>query len=171
MKVAHVARRHMVLLAFSVLCSEWVTSSCPSLLPLLRGWCRGGSVCNLPLIHPELQAKKKAKYHNSSILNLNQWSQLDLCACVYVCPFMHLCTHDWCPCMPLPLRATPIDSFVDYIRGGCQISLMVSIDFTVSNNPTTAPALGTVQVLWCIWPYMLSFCCSHWCPQAQIGSL
>ena len=28
-------------------------------------------------------------------------------------------------------RATPIHSFVDYIKGGCQINLLVAIDFTV----------------------------------------
>ena len=50
----------------------------------------------------------------------------------------------------LLFRATPIDCFVDYIRGGCQINLMVAIDFTVSDNLITTPTLGPVQVLWCI---------------------
>lgn len=27
---------------------------------------------------------------------------------------------------------TPVHSFMDYIKGGCQVSLMVAIDFTVS---------------------------------------
>ena len=133
MKLAHVARRRIALLAFSVLCSEWVNSSCLSLLSLLCGWCRGGSVRNLPLIHLELQAKKKAKYHNSRIFSLNQWSQLDLCACVYVCLFMHVCTHDWCPCMPLPLRATLIDCLWTKSREAvrstwwCQLTLQWAI--------------------------------------------
>lgn len=29
-------------------------------------------------------------------------------------------------------RATPLHSFMDYVKGGCQISLMMAIDFTVS---------------------------------------
>lgn len=29
-------------------------------------------------------------------------------------------------------RVTPVHSFVDYIQGGCQINLLVAIDFTVS---------------------------------------
>ena len=32
----------------------------------------------------------------------------------------------------LLFRATPLNTFTDYIRGGCQINLMVAIDFTVS---------------------------------------
>ena len=44
---------------------------------------------------------------------------------------------------PLLFRATPIDCFVDYIRGGCQINLMLAIDFTVSD----IPFITQVQVL------------------------
>ena len=44
---------------------------------------------------------------------------------------------------PLLFRATPIDCFVDYIRGGCQINLMLAIDFTVSD----IPFITLVQVL------------------------
>ena len=32
---------------------------------------------------------------------------------------------------------TPTYSFVDYIRGGCEINLIVAIDFTVSSNIVT----------------------------------
>lgn len=34
--------------------------------------------------------------------------------------------------IPLCYRVTPVHSFVDYIKGGCQINLLVAIDFTVS---------------------------------------
>ena len=47
---------------------------------------------------------------------------------------------------PLLFRATPIDCFVDYIRGGCQINLMLAIDFTVSD----IPFITLVQMLCCI---------------------
>ncbi|KAL5473555.1 hypothetical protein EMCRGX_G028048 [Ephydatia muelleri] len=32
------------------------------------------------------------------------------------------------------VRVTPVYSFVDFIRGGCQISLIVAVDFTASNG-------------------------------------
>ena len=35
-------------------------------------------------------------------------------------------------CCVLVYRAIPTHTFVDYIRGGCQINLVVAIDFTVS---------------------------------------
>ena len=35
-------------------------------------------------------------------------------------------------CFSLNYRVTPVHSFVDYIQGGCQINLLVAIDFTVS---------------------------------------
>jgi len=28
-------------------------------------------------------------------------------------------------------RAIPVDTFLDYIKGGCEITLMIAIDFTV----------------------------------------
>ena len=34
-------------------------------------------------------------------------------------------------------RASPTHTFVDYIRGGCQINLVVAIDFTVSSLLST----------------------------------
>jgi hypothetical protein len=37
------------------------------------------------------------------------------------------------------LRATPLHTFTDYIRGGCQINLMVAIDFTASNGRQDIP--------------------------------
>ena len=37
-------------------------------------------------------------------------------------------------CAPvLSTRAIPLHTFTDYMRGGCQISLILAIDFTVSD--------------------------------------
>ena len=36
--------------------------------------------------------------------------------------------------IPLCYRVTPVHSFVDYIKGGCQINLLVAVDFTVSTS-------------------------------------
>ena len=53
-------------------------------------------------------------------------------------PLLYMCVHVYMlagvvhEALCLPLRATPKCSFVDYIRGGCQISLIVAVDFTVS---------------------------------------
>ena len=162
-----------------VLRSEWVTSSCPPTCTSLGVWCSGGSIHNLPLINPEFKAKKRQSTTAQASSILNQWSQLNLCACMCLCLSVHVCVHSWLvPMYASPFRAIPIDCFVDHTRGGCQNNLMVSIDFVVSKSLSTTPALGTVRALWCIWPYikvllviMLSFCCSHWCPHAQIGSL
>ena len=48
----------------------------------------------------------------------------------------YMCMYQYVPILYMWLvcscRAIPTFSFVDYIRGGCQISLMVAIDFTVS---------------------------------------
>jgi len=52
--------------------------------------------------------KKKKKYTNSGTLNF------------------------------VSVKATPLHSFVDYVKGGCEISLMVAIDFTVSIPDTVA---------------------------------
>ena len=38
-------------------------------------------------------------------------------------------------------RATPLHSFVDYVKGGCEISLMAAIDFTVSTPVASFPCL------------------------------
>lgn len=40
-----------------------------------------------------------------------------LVSCVYLCNWI--------------IRAVPEYSFMDYIKGGCEINLMVAIDFTV----------------------------------------
>ena len=57
----------------------------PLPLPLVL-WCRGGSVRNLPLINPELKAKKKAKYNNSGILSFESVKSVGcVCVCVRVC--------------------------------------------------------------------------------------
>ncbi|XP_019852495.1 PREDICTED: copine-9-like isoform X2 [Amphimedon queenslandica] len=53
--------------------------------------------------------KKKSKYTNSGVIH-----------------FGSVCT-------------TPVHSFMDYIKGGCQVSLMVAIDFTASNGKPTNP--------------------------------
>ena len=42
-----------------------------------------------------------------------------------------------CIAVVCSLRITPTSSFVDYIRGGCEINLIVAIDFTVSINVVT----------------------------------
>ena len=112
----------------------------PLPLPLVL-WCRGGSVRNLPLINPELKAKKKAKYNNSGILSFESVKSVG-CVCVCACALM---TDAHAPICPL-FRATPIDCFVDYIRGGCQINLMLAIDFTVS-DPSITHVLSTIQEL------------------------
>ncbi|KAL5473572.1 hypothetical protein EMCRGX_G028068 [Ephydatia muelleri] len=38
------------------------------------------------------------------------------------------------------VRATPVHSFVDYIKGGCQISLITAVDFTASNGHPSQPS-------------------------------
>ena len=45
---------------------------------------------------------------------------------MYVC--LILCAHF------VLFSVKPSYSFVDYIRGGCEINLIVAIDFTVSSN-------------------------------------
>ena len=65
------------------------------------------------MINPELQRKKKGKYKQSGLLSFGSG-----------------------------VRATPAHSFVDYIRGGCDINLVVAIDFTASNgNPNDPKSL------------------------------
>ena len=116
----------------------------------------GGSVRNLPLINPELKAKKKGKYHNSGILSFETVKSVGTCpvyVCIYVCAIM---TEEL---TYTSFRATPIDGFVDYIRGGCQMNLIVAIDFTVSDAPFLAPVLSTVQggdvqLQYCMCMYM-----------------
>ena len=48
---------------------------------------------------------------------------------MYVC--LILCAHF------VLFSVKPSYSFVDYIRGGCEINLIVAIDFTVSSNIVT----------------------------------
>lgn len=76
----------------------------------LRDICieKGGQVCQLDLINPELKKKKK-KYTKSGTLNFTA------------------------------VRVIPVHSFVDYIKGGCQINLLVAIDFTASNGKPHLP--------------------------------
>ncbi|KAL5473575.1 hypothetical protein EMCRGX_G028072 [Ephydatia muelleri] len=38
------------------------------------------------------------------------------------------------------VRVTPVYSFVDYIKGGCQISLITAVDFTASNGHPSDPS-------------------------------
>ena len=46
-------------------------------------------------------------------------------------------------------RTNPRMNFVDYIRGGCQISLMVAVDFTVSLcSNISKESLGFNVMLW-----------------------
>lgn len=46
------------------------------------------------------------------------------------------------------IRATPLHTFVDYIRGGCEIGLMLAIDFTVSwEQDTKGPLLSCNDIL------------------------
>ena len=52
-----------------------------------------------------------------------------MCKCAYTNVYLHVY-------LVSSYRAIPTFSFVDYIRGGCQISLMVAIDFTVSAEYT-----------------------------------
>ena len=40
---------------------------------------------------------------------------------------------------------TPVHSFVDYIKGGCQINLLVAIDFTVSYSFILVQVPGTIS--------------------------
>ncbi|XP_065898751.1 copine-9-like [Dysidea avara] len=70
---------------------------------------RGGSVTQLDLINQTIKAKKGRKYHNSGILY-----------------FHHV-------------RATPTHTFVDYLRGGCEINLVIAVDFTGSNGKPSNP--------------------------------
>ena len=56
------------------------------------------------------------------------------------------------------LRTIPRPTFVDYIKGGCQISLIVAVDFTVSDKLTwlcnphdLAYHMHTVQVTSVMW--------------------
>lgn len=43
------------------------------------------------------------------------------------------------------IRATPLHTFVDYIRGGCEIGLMLAIDFTVSWEQDTKRSFVIMQ--------------------------
>ena len=36
--------------------------------------------------------------------------------------------------LPVTIRAIPVDTFLDYIKEGCKITLMIAIDFTVSET-------------------------------------
>jgi hypothetical protein len=77
----------------------------------------------LDLINPELKKKKK-KYSRSGTLNFTsvKYVALDLDMSNNLIEFL----------IPLYYRVTPVHSFVDYIKGGCQINLLVAVDFTVS---------------------------------------
>ncbi|XP_062500669.1 copine-3-like [Corticium candelabrum] len=63
----------------------------------------------LQLIEPDKKKKKGQKYKNSGILHI------------------------------MKCDAIPVSSFVDYLRGGCNVSLMVAIDFTASNGDPRQP--------------------------------
>ncbi|XP_065827522.1 copine-3-like [Oscarella lobularis] len=67
-------------------------------------------IASLELIEPRKKAKKGKKYTNSGILQ-----------------FLH------CKIFPVP-------SFLDFVRGGCEISLMVAVDFTASNGDPSLPS-------------------------------
>ncbi|XP_065898772.1 copine-9-like [Dysidea avara] len=69
----------------------------------------GEKVTELALINPELKAKKGSRYHDSGILHFANVS--------YTASF----------------------TFIDYIKGGCSINLMVAIDFTSSNGKPINP--------------------------------
>jgi vacuolar-type H+-ATPase subunit F/Vma7 len=68
------------------------------------------SIASLELIEPAIRAKKGRKYKNSGILQF------------------------------LQCRRIIIPTFVDYIRGGCSMSLMVAVDFTASNGDPRLPS-------------------------------
>ncbi len=67
------------------------------------------------------------------------------CCCI-MCPitYMIVCVYVCCVCVPCVcamcvcrvcicvFRAIPEHSFMDYVKGGCEISLLVAVDFTVS---------------------------------------
>ncbi|XP_062501087.1 copine-9-like [Corticium candelabrum] len=61
-------------------------------------------IAALELIEPAIRAKKGRKYKNSGILQF------------------------------LKCKSIVVPTFVDYIRGGCAMSLMVAVDFTASNG-------------------------------------
>ncbi|KAJ4458967.1 putative Nicotinic receptor-associated protein 1 [Paratrimastix pyriformis] len=63
----------------------------------------------IPLINRQIQAKKGSKYVNSGVLTLTK------------------------------LEVVQIPSFLDYLSGGCELSLLVAVDFTASNKPPLQP--------------------------------
>ena len=61
------------------------------------------------------------------------------------------------------LRVTPTcrSNFVDYIRGGCQISLMVAVDFTVSVCGIYTEVYGGVYIEVYMYVHALKYTCIH----------
>jgi hypothetical protein len=66
-------------------------------------------IAALELIEPNIKAKKGQKYKNSGVLQF------------------------------LKCKTFVIPTFIDYIRGGCSMSLMVAVDFTASNGDPNIP--------------------------------
>ena len=93
---------------------------------------------HLDLINQELK-KKKRKYTNSGSLVFTS-VQLVNPVCHPQC-FLHLFMFN---------RVTPVHSFMDYVKGGCQISLIVAIDFTVSMSHDNNAFYHTHTLQWYI---------------------
>ena len=76
-----------------------------------------GNISSFPLIHPEIKRKKGNKYKNSGTFTFSR------------------------------IIVTPIHTFVEYLKGGLQIQLIVAIDFTGSNgNPADPRSLHHIGV-------------------------
>jgi len=100
----------------------------------------------VPLINEELQRKKGAKYRNSGVLHFDTWS-------IYTVPRSEGASKQGC-LLDHDLRVGDSNfclatltwgyarSFLEYIAGGCEISLIVAVDFTASNR---SASLGVGQ--------------------------
>ena len=76
-----------------------------------------GNINSFPLIHPEIKRKKGNKYKNSGTFTFSR------------------------------IILTPIHTFVEYLKGGLQIQLIIAVDFTGSNgNPADPRSLHHIGV-------------------------
>jgi hypothetical protein len=98
------------------ICFDWDRNSSPDLVGMattslhsLLNSFQSGRKPQLQLIDPVMKHKKGRKYDNSGILHITK------------------------------CELAPVATFIDYLKGGCNVSLMIGIDFTSSNGDPKHP--------------------------------